>query len=953
MVGGGLLGLPSLFDCSSPPATRAGSIANSLSTPTFLRATEGPAAPTFSFSGRLGERLAANHRHWLLLAPSRNADMTNIFDATAPFPAYGATDWMGEYAGKYLISAAQGYYLNPDPALKAVGDGVVANLYRYQNQPGVNGYLGPWGRARDTAHWDAWGQYHCILGLLRWYQATGSQDAYSVAVKGADSLRKLGGTSALDPAATADGIARMAKDPFEVTNLACGHVFALLSRLPGTQDYLPFANAVYDRWHHDCVNGGGGADPSSFYLFPSRRWECIAALQMLAELHYAQDPDGGKGDYFQALWSSILASDVHDTGGFSSGEGATGNPYDWRAIETCATIAWMAMTIDMLCMTGRSQAADALEIATWNAVLGAQHPDGHKWTYDTPMGGISFGDLTFAGQRTPTSAELWWQGLPNGPALSCCAMNGPRGLGCLSEWAVLLGQQTIVLNYYGPSQITVTLPSGAAVTLAQVTDYPTSGAIRLTVGTQATSPLTLKLRIPAWSSATVISINGAQLSGIAAGSYFDITRVWSADDIVSISFDMTPRLVAAGTSTVPNSEGSASGKSAVYVGPLLMAYDSRDGGLDPAALPAVDRNSVTRATAMVGSSTTSPMVTLSVSSTAGALTLSDFASAGQSARGTITADILTSNTWQFSRLDGTVLAERMTFLPNGSIGGYSNGNESSWAFDGGDLVFRAGDGTLSSRIFASMVPNGKLVLQGPSLFTPSITHVLSQQSADPFGARSWQFRRADATGTIIASRIQLQADGTITGYPGGPSNNETYWGTEAGNLVFYDRNKAPTTRFTSQRMRHGYRHLSGTFLPDTTITHLLTEIDDDMTTRVWDFWQIPPPPAPDAGADGSTPPPWKFITRLRLLANGSVFRVDRNIAIANESHWRRDGDTIELYGTDGQVSSRFDTLDARPDVTTLCGPYLVGEVGERRALCEVMPPDWSPGTIYSSWLPIA
>ena len=72
----------------------------------------------------------------------------------------------------------------------------------------------------------------------------------------------------------------------------------------------------------------------------------------------------GSERYYRAftnIWHSILQSDRHVTGGFSSVEAAHGNPFDPRPIETCATIAWMCLTIDMLRLTEDARAADELE----------------------------------------------------------------------------------------------------------------------------------------------------------------------------------------------------------------------------------------------------------------------------------------------------------------------------------------------------------------------------------------------------------------------------------------------------------------------------------------------------------------------------------------------------------------------------------------------------------------
>lgn len=111
---------------------------------------------------------------------------------------------------------------------------------------------------------------------------------------------------------------------------------------------------------------------------------------------------------------SIYRADVHNSGSFSTNEQAMGNPFQGGSIETCCTVAWLALSVETLRLTGDSRIADALEHATWNAVLAYEHPSGRWCTYDTPMNG----------KRLASAHSIVFQSRPGTPELNCCSVNG-------------------------------------------------------------------------------------------------------------------------------------------------------------------------------------------------------------------------------------------------------------------------------------------------------------------------------------------------------------------------------------------------------------------------------------------------------------------------------------------------------------------------------------------------
>jgi hypothetical protein len=397
----------------------------------------------------------------------------------------------------------------------------------------------------------------------------------------------------------------------EEMNESSAHIFALLYRETGEPRYLELLRAIERDWEEppsgDYVRAALAGQ--AFYQTPKPRWESLHSIQAIAEL-YLITGDERYRRAFERLWWSIAESDRHSTGGFSSGEKATGNPYDSGAIETCCTIAWMAITIDQLRLTGDSRAADELEIATWNAVLGAQNADGRWWTYNTPMDG----------ERRASAHDIVFQARAGSPELNCCSVNGPRGLGMLSEWAVMLADDGLALNHYGPSTIAVPLASGVVVQLQQETDYPLDGRIVLRVIPAEPARFALRLRIPGWSRATTVALNGEPQADVRPGTYLTLEREWRAGDTIELMLDL-------GVWMWPG-EREAGGKVALYQGPLLLAYDPRFDVYDPTDLPALD---LCRAPEVREVDTPAPRPLLLrrfATADGGGITLCDFASAG-------------------------------------------------------------------------------------------------------------------------------------------------------------------------------------------------------------------------------------------------------------------------------------------------------------------------------------
>lgn len=528
--------------------------------------------PEFRLTGWIGDYVAAVSDHWLKVAPANNPAMLEMFRDRDRRPYRDLLPWSGEFAGKQLVSAVQVYRLTRDPALRESITRLVAGLIALQLP---DGYLGPWpeghrltGRADNAAHggstWDAWGHYHVMMGLLLWEETSGDAAALACVRRMADLLCRTFATQRLVDTGSTE------------MNLAPIHALARLHRRTGEVSYLRLAERIRDEFAAVDAEGKyltgnyylGPLAGLDFYQLPKPRWESLHPIMGLVELHrISGDPQARAA--VEKIWWSIVQWDRHNNGGFSSVEQGCGNPYDPGAIETCCTIAWCALSVELLRLTEDSLVADELELSLFNSIVGMHAPTGRWSTYNTPMDGL----------RKASTHDIGFQAREGSPELNCCSVNSPRGFGLISEWAAWQAAGKVTLNWYGPGTITVPLDDGQTLTLEQQTDYPRDNLVRVRLGLAAATKFALRLRIPHWSHQTRLRLNDMTASGVAGGRYLTLERTWAPGDVVTLEFDFTLQFWAG--------ERQCAGKASIYRGPLLLTYDRRYNACDPEAVPAL------------------------------------------------------------------------------------------------------------------------------------------------------------------------------------------------------------------------------------------------------------------------------------------------------------------------------------------------------------------------------
>ncbi|MCI8388199.1 MAG: hypothetical protein HFE63_07040 [Clostridiales bacterium] len=504
--------------------------------------------------GALGRNITEN---WLLGLKQTNPALLYMFRDKNVAPYRRLLPWAGEFPGKYLTGCAAMYRLFGDERLKDECLEVIKELISYQEP---NGYLGVFpeeyqltGRSPEPEllddksigvsleTWDAWGHYHIMYGLLEWYDITGDKAMLDCI----DRIAELFINTFYK-----DTGRRLIDIGWAETNLATYHVFTKLYNYTGDEKYLDLAKEI----EKDCSEESAGnyleyaRQNLPFYQCPKPRWESLHVIMGFAEMAKAVD----QPEYLEAakqIFYSILSTDVHNTGGFSTREQAIGNPYGFGAIETCCVVAYNALALQLYQATGDPKLVDFLEHSLYNAVAGSFSKSGRWSTYNTPMEGF----------RMANYHEIGFQSRPGAPDLNCCSVNAHRGVGMLADWAYVQRDtlekcDTLMINYYGNASFTTA--DGDEITIEG--SYPFSESVKVTA--KLTNGKKLCLRIPGFAPDTTIS-NTANFTKKANCFESDGSSELSAELHIPLHI------------RIDEGKEGCDGRYCIFRGPILLGYD--------------------------------------------------------------------------------------------------------------------------------------------------------------------------------------------------------------------------------------------------------------------------------------------------------------------------------------------------------------------------------------------
>ncbi len=496
----------------------------------------------------------------------------------------------GEFWGKLMRAACLICGYTGDPELRAIVDEAARDMLSIRRADGCISTVPDETQPNGTHGSDMWERKYALMGLLAYYELTGSEEALDACVGLVRYTNAQVGDAPKTPITkTGWAFAGIESSSILEPLLRVYHITGEPAAMELAEHIIRVGCCARENIF-EAIRAGkspmeigwNGEATDSI----AKAYEMMSCFEGLCEYHRAtgdRATSGGEAlTTVKLFWDKVLAEEITllGSGGadapFNLGPG-TGeqwnrtrseqtNPAIDLMMETCVTVYWMRLCHQLLRLTGEVKYADELERSLYNAILGALRPDGAFFEYFP----------RFNGARNP---KVNYSFNIKGFDLSCCTANGPTGLG-MAPYLAFAGTPTgLAVNFYENARVTVPTAAGT-VTLTMQSDFPLMGKATLRVASVTTPdgietdvlPCTIDLRVPGYAEDfTVLSCRTTPRTG-TPGTYLTLTDTVRVGDEYLICFDIP--LVK---HPAPHGSDRRGDKFVAFTyGSILLARDARD-----------------------------------------------------------------------------------------------------------------------------------------------------------------------------------------------------------------------------------------------------------------------------------------------------------------------------------------------------------------------------------------
>jgi DUF1680 family protein len=483
--------------------------------------------------------------------------------------------WSDGDVYKWLESAALLYAATGDKELDTLMDSVIAVIAKAQAPDGyisTNIQLGKQQRWTEPRNHEMYNMGHLLTAAAIHHRATGKTSLVAVAKRAGDYL--YGQFQSRPPQlahfgapSNVMGIVEFYRDTADPRFLELSKIFVdMRGSAPGGTDH--FQDRIPLRREKQAI----GHAVHATYLYAT------------AADVYAETGEKALWDALDRIWSNVVTRKIYVTGAVGPLDPGVSPHHDVMVEafggdyelpnrrgynETCANVGNAMWNRRMLAITGEARYADVMELVLYNSMLSGMGLSGKDWFYANVH--RRFGDE----QPLLRNESLTrWKNTtePDAAGSYCCPPNVLRTIAKSPEWAYSISQGAVWVNLYGASRLDTKLPDGSAATLAQETDYPWSGEVKVRIERAPAGEMALHLRIPGWAESARIALNGKPLAiALRSSTFAEVRRKWSRGDIVELALPMPARLVEAN----PVMEFTR-GQVAVMRGPIVYCLESPD-----------------------------------------------------------------------------------------------------------------------------------------------------------------------------------------------------------------------------------------------------------------------------------------------------------------------------------------------------------------------------------------
>lgn len=539
--------------------------------------------------------------------------------------------WRGEFWGKMMRGGVVTYQAEKNEKLYTVLRDSVEDLLSVQEK---SGRISSYPEEIELNGWDMWGRKYVMAGLEYFLEICKSEALKKRIIRAlkrhADYILKKVG-------------ARRGQKSIFATSQNYGGLnscsilkFMLkLYNLTGEQRYFDFSTYL--------VEGGFCADMNlidlclhktmyPYQFIHKKAYEMASCFEGLLEYYKITKNE----EDLQAVINftdMIAETDFTLIGGIgydgeflsNSTEGQL-EPFEDIAQETCVSVTYLGLCVELLSLTGEAKYVDFIERIAFNILYGSvnnehqtmKRTEGMVYTVEEtksvphePFPFDSYSPITLGKRGKRVGGFMRMQ---DGRSYGCCACIGSVATAQVGLCTIMQGTNGIYVNLYQQCKYEQDM-DGQRVQLRMLANpYGKSGA-KITLDGKG-QKFVLGLRVPNWAENFEVFIGGEKAVGKMEKGYLLVERVWEKD-VVEVKYLTPVKVVKKG------------GMVAFTRGPIVLCRDERFGEDIAKPVSIGVKNGGNIRAKLIKNKYFDSNITLSVHTKNGDITLCDYAQAGK------------------------------------------------------------------------------------------------------------------------------------------------------------------------------------------------------------------------------------------------------------------------------------------------------------------------------------